>query len=141
VDKKYLDDFLELEFKMDTLNTVGFENFIFLSINPNPENPRNISLERIQVIPNSCKEFIVAIDKKSKSLYRLKGFVYNDFLVFMDFLKALGYLFLSSSRKFIKNYQVSQLDLEYLYSAFKPNRLRMSRYSCLRNCSQIYTTH
>lgn len=136
-----LNDFLLLEFKIDTLQAKGLEEFIFLSISPVFQNPTSISLDRIPIVPENCREYILVITRRGKSVFKLKGFHINEFPYFLMLLKELKYPHLNSHKQFVNNYFVEKLDLSCLYKASKASRLTKDKFGCLSTCSELTTTH
>jgi hypothetical protein len=137
VTSDYLQDFLQLEFKIDTLTYSGFEGFVFVSVLPDPIDTKNIDVEKLQIIPNNCQEYILAIDKSVKKVYRLKGFFINDFPSFLMTLTKRHYSDVNSYKAFVENYSIEKLDLGCLYQAFKSYSIDRVKYPCLRACGQL----
>jgi len=134
---KALGDFLKLEYKMDTLKSEGFDDFIFISVNPIFSNPKNISFEDGPFLIDNCKEFIIALNIRGRTIYKMKGFIHNDFSSFFTTLKYFNYPNLNSSKHFIKNYSVERLDLGCLYNAYANYSIDKNKYPCLLTCSEV----
>lgn len=88
-------------------------------------------------IGHRCNTYIIAVDKKSKMSFRLKGFLINDILPFSE------YFYQSSSVNDLKDYEVEGLDLKCLLESLKnktiiPNR---KKYPCLEICTDPYMTY
>lgn len=141
LNQQNLNNFLDLNFKIDTLNSRGIQGFLFLSISPVFGNPKNIPLDSIPIVPENCEEYIIAINKKTKKVFKLKGFRMNEFSYFLDLLNELNYSHLSSSKNFYRYYYVENIDLECLYKASRNRKKYASKFPCLSSCSELVTTH
>jgi hypothetical protein len=130
-----LGDFLKLHFKMDTLSSTGFDDFLFIRIDPEFENPQNIDFKDGPILICNCKEFVVAIN--GRTVYKLKGFNENDFPAFLSTLKYFKYPNVSSIGKSTQNYSVTGLDLICLYRATMSHSIDKSKYPCLKTCAEI----
>lgn len=130
-----LGDFLKLNFNIDTLEEEGLSDFLFLEINPRYENPHNINFSDGPFLLDNCTELIVAVHKRGRSIYKLKGFRNNDFQNFIRALKFLNYPYVNSKKQFVKNYFVEKLDLKCLYKVFSTYSIEKGKYKCLNNCS------
>jgi hypothetical protein len=128
-------DFLKLNFKMDTLESKGFDDFLFIRISSEFENPQNIDFKDGPILIANCKEFIVAIN--GRTVYRLKGFNENDFPVFLSTLKYFKYSNLSSMGRSTKYYSVTNLDLVCLYRAAMSFSIDKFKYPCLSTCAEV----
>jgi hypothetical protein len=132
-----LDTFLQLEFQADTLEQSGFDDFIFLGINPVYKNPNRVSLEEGPFLPSNCGIYVVAIHRNGKVVYRLKGFANNDFSAFRKSLAVLGYEKVNSPKEFSRNYSVSGVDLKCLYSSSSKYTTDVKSFPCLRDCGDF----
>jgi hypothetical protein len=135
------ENFLKLDFRIDTIEQVGFEDFVFLSVDPVYKNPQNVSLEEGPILLDNCDRFVVGIHRKGRTIYKLKGFRNSDFPNFISALKNLNYPNVSSYKKFKSHYSVQGLDLGCLYKAFKNYSSDKGKYPCLKNCSDAYFSH
>lgn len=136
-----LQKFLKLEFQMDTLGATGFDDYIFVSINPRYQNPDSLEFDDGPFLLTDCDRYVVALHKRDRSLFRLKGFIQNDFPLFIGALKSLGYKNCNSVRHFVSNYSVASLDLRCLFNAFNNLSVDSHKYPCLSNCSGLRSLH
>lgn len=136
-----LDKFMQLQFEVDTLEEEGFDDFIFLTINPIYQNPYNISIEEGPFLASNCKEYILAVHKGGRILYRLKGFAKNDFSSFLQTLQNSGYKKINSHRSFAKTYSVKGLDLGCLFLAYRNYEFDSDKHPCLKHCGEMIYTH
>lgn len=90
VDTHLLNNFLQVKLKVDTLEQEGFDHFEFFSISPEID-ANGIDSENLPLVGSNCKEYILAIGKGSRKVYRLKGFSSNDFPSFLRALETLNY--------------------------------------------------
>lgn len=139
VDTALLNNFLKVRLKIDTLKQEGFEHFDFFAISPEID-AKGIAWKDLPLVKSNCKEYILAISKGTRVVYRLKGFSSNDFPSFIRALEDLNYENIKNKKKFKYWYSVDRLDLECLFEAYKANSFDIKRYPCLHYCSELVTT-
>ena len=92
-----------------------------------------------------CDEYIIAINRTTGDSYRLKGFNINDFLAFfVDFKEVYTNQSYTEKgeehlniRKFLKNYQIEDLDFECLYDGLTSKEIDRDKYPCLKRVADI----
>ena len=141
MNKELLADFLQMDVDWDTLKSENFDDYIFLSVSPTLKNPNNLSVEHFPIVPDNCKEYVVALSKDIGAFYRLKGFKINDFPSFIADLRDDQYFKLESYKSFKKHFHVDNLDLGCLYKAFKDYGRDTEKYPCLSRCRDLMSTH
>lgn len=95
----------------------------------------NSNEEHFLIIKGSC---ILAINQKTGLSYKLKGFNSNDFFNFLsDFKEAYKESTGNklSTKEFLKNYKVDELDFECLYQGLKQDKVDREKYPCLKRNS------
>ena len=81
--------------------------------------------------------YVICINHKTGSLYRLSGFNGNDF---RNLLIDLNEKYIESNNKsftissFIRNFHVESLDFKCLNRALKANYRNWTKYRCLKRC-------
>lgn len=129
--------FLQYIFQMEEIKQNSFTDFVFIKINPAYKVPDNISVINGPFLAGNCDEYLVAVSKNGKTIYRLKGFSDNDFLSFYNNLVYLKYKKIKSSKSMHKNYYVKGLDLECLYQSQISRKKNLNTSKCLAPCSNI----
>lgn len=144
VNEETLNKFLSENLEISIIEQNSFKDFAFISINPE-KNRRNSGDVKMPIIwsSNDCEEYILAINKGSLYTFKLKGYQLNDFNSFLNFLVKNGYKKINGSKSFSKNYEVSGLDFDCLYSSLNvKSKNDFEKFPCLRDtCLKIYKTH
>ena len=144
-----------LDLKLDTLRNTFPGHYLFLRL-PTKNTTTNKSITYHTELSNTdtfwfgsvddnCEEYIVGINLKTGSSYRLRGFKGNDiFSLYRDIQHVRKFLDEEpiSFNKFSRKYEVEHLDIRCLYNAFKHRRTDASRYPCLHTCEpKMITVH
>lgn len=140
IDSTFLNNFMKIKLETNILKQSGFKHFEFYSIKPIVDI-KNAKSSMLPIIMANCNEYIVAINKGSFKVYRLKGFYANDFSSFLRTLKDMNYKNLNRRSKIEFWYSVENLDIGCLYEAYKSNSFDFKEYPCLHYCSEFVTTH
>ena len=135
-----MNNFLKVRLKIDTLKQEGFEHFDFYAVSPIID-ANGVDNTKLPLVRSNCDEYILAISRGSREVYRLKGFFSNDFPSFLRALKVLKYENINSKKKLEYWYSVERLDLGCLFDAYKSNSFDVTKYPCLHYCSEFVITH
>ena len=81
--------------------------------------------------------YVICVNHKTGSIYRLSGFNGNDFRNLLidineKYVEANKRSFTKST--FIKNYQIESLDFKCLFKALNANYRSWTKYPCLKRC-------
>lgn len=140
VDANLLNNFLKVGLEYETLKQKGFRHIDFFAISPSIDT-KGIPSDSLPLVASNCDEYVVAIDRWSLNVYRLKGFRGNDFYKLIRLLENRDYFDLGRKRRFVNRYYVERLDLGCLFDAYKANSFDRKKYPCLRSCWELVTTH
>jgi hypothetical protein len=140
VNKDLLNNFLNVNLQIDTLENEGFTHFDFYSISP-LFDPNGIEYDRLPLVRANCDEYILAISRTDHQVYRLKGFFSNDFPALLRSMEILNYGNISNRKRFVDWYFVDKLDFDCLFKAYMSNSIDANKYPCLHYCSEFVTTH
>lgn len=135
-------DFIELKINKLTLNTVdnNISDFEFCMVNSDSITFKS-NINELDVSCGFQKKFVLAIQKDTYKIYRIMGFDTNDFLFFLeDFKKTYRDKFFKkiSSKYFLKNYFVNELDFNCIYNGLKSKNMDFNKFPCLRNCNSPF---
>lgn len=134
--------------KINTLNLdsdiyICDENFLFYSVKESQITyTRNLSKLEVNYFGISSDfslgDYIISVNQKTGSIYKLSGFDTNDFLSFLADYKEI-YLNCNSKNlktsTFLKKYKVSGLDFDCIYKGLKAEKLDRKKHPCLYRCN------
>lgn len=140
--------------KIDTLNldskvNICDENFLFYSVKESQITyTRNLLRKEVNYFGISSDfslgDYIISVNQKTGSIYKLAGFDTNDFLGFLSDYKEIFLICNSKKLKtstFLKNYKVDKLDFNCLYKGLRKEELDRKKYLCLYRCNDNISFH
>jgi hypothetical protein len=111
-------------FKTRFLNKKGFSTFSFIEVAYAEDDLMQTAILSRDPQINQFYQFILGYDHINHKFYRLKGFLQNEFKLFLSEVKiyyALRNRRVLTDKQFLSDFEVDELDFECLMKAHKKN--------------------
>jgi|GEM_PF-6602254 len=121
----------EIEFQIDTIQSIGFQKYTFLHINI-ASLPKDWTRD-VPLFGQNCNGYLVAVDENSQTAYRINGFMRNDLSILFS-----SYGMPPPKRgKFLRHHSILGHDLACFFDAWKANSQDFEKYPCLESCLRV----
>lgn len=134
--------------KLDTLAATGFSpEYIFLALNVNSKGTKDRALKydphtpylEYVGIPAFCQRYVLCVNTRKGTSYRIQGFTGNDFLGLLKEVQTARSI--ENARKLkisqlLKPYAVPGIDFKCLYEGLASGEYDTKKYPCLGNCEK-----